>query len=308
MASWQARAFAACIRAFVRRDDWGEPRTLARRSRRVFGPPRIWQWVVSRGVHIEPVSDPVRGEWVHPPNRQTDAVILYVHGGGFVSCSAATHRPITIWLARRTGARVFNVDYRLAPEHPFPAAIDDVYSAYRWLADQAGIVAVAGDSAGGGLALSLATRVRDANFAAPASVVCFSPWVDLAGTGESRYTNAERDAMFAPNNVDQFARAALGGASPSNPLASPFYADLSGLSPLYLEVGADEQLLDDARRVHGKVIASGGDSTLHIVEGVFHAWQLCAHLMPEANQSLDAASEFITTHFMNAHAAIEATR
>lgn len=223
--------------------------------------------------------------------------MLYVHGGGYVACSAATHRPITAGLARRTHRRILALDYRLAPEHRFPAALDDTVAAYHWLLEQ-GVapraLALAGDSAGGGLVLATLVRLRDEGVPLPSCAVCFSPWTDLAGTGASLQRNDGRCAMFRPRNIPDFARAYLASASPLNPYASPVYADLRGLPPLLLQVESTELLLDDARRVHDKVREAGGVSRLEVVDGVFHGWQMLDGFMPEATQALDQASLFMS--------------
>ena len=223
-------------------------------------------------------------------------VVLYLHGGGYVAGSPATHRPITAALARLTGRRVFSLDYRLAPEYRFPAALDDAMAGYRWLLRQGmppGSVALAGDSAGGGLVLATLLRVRDEQLPPPACAVCFSPWTDLEGTGESVSLNNGQCAVFRPDNIVQFARVYLGEAPARNPYASPVFADLGGLPPLLLQVGADEILLDDARRVHDNVQRAGGVSTLEVFDGVFHVWQMLDGFLPEARTALRQAARFI---------------
>ena len=205
----------------MRRARWGgDAEALARRARRVFGAPNPLQWLRTRGVRIEPVrTGDVRGEWVTAA-RAEQGVVLYMHGGGYVAGSPATHRPITAALARLTGRRVFSLDYRLAPEHRFPAALDDALAAYRWLLWQgitSGGVALAGDSAGGGLVLALALRARDEGLPQPACGICFSPWTDLAGTGESLTRNNGLCATFRPENIPDFARVYLGPVTPKEP-------------------------------------------------------------------------------------------
>lgn len=280
----------------MRRATWGDERALVARARRVFGLPRPWRWLWTRGVRISPLrEDRIRGEWI-VGDRSERGAVLYVHGGGYVACSAATHRPITAGLARRTRRRIMALDYRLAPEHRFPAALDDTVAAYRWLLDQ-GVapraLALAGDSAGGGLVLATLVRLRDEGVPLPSCAVGFSPWTDLAGTGASLQLNDGRCAMFRPRNIPDFARAYLGSASPLNPYASPVYADLRGLPPLFLQVESTELLLDDARRVHDKVREAGGVSRLEVVDGVFHGWQMLDGFVPEATQALDQASAFM---------------
>ena len=295
MPSWQARISNASVRTFVRRRDWGDVALVARRSRLVFGAPWPYQWITRQGLELRRVNESgIEGEWLIP-RSPARGVILYIHGGGFVSCSAATHRPITASLARRTRAALFSANYRLAPEHPFPSAIDDVVAAYRWLVRSVGgaPIAVAGDSAGGGLALSLAIHARDHGLTPPAGVVLFSPWTDLAGRGESLRANDGRCAMFRPENIPAFAAAYLGPVPADDPRVSPVYADLHGLPPLLLQVGSTELLLDDARRVHERATAAGSESHLTIYDDVHHGWQMLSPLVPEARAALGEAATFI---------------
>jgi epsilon-lactone hydrolase len=240
----------------------------------------------------------VRGEWVIPKEFDNN-VVLYLHGGGYVSCSPATHRPITAALARLTGSRVFSLDYRVAPEHRFPAALDDAMAAYQWLLEQgltASAISVAGDSAGGGLVLGLLLQARDTGLPLPACGVCFSPWTDLAGTGASIRFNDGRCAMFHTENIAEFAAAYLGGHSPYESYASPVHADLRGLPPLLLQVGSTELLLDDTRLVHDKIQKAKGVSRMEIYEDVFHCWQMLDGIVPEARTALRQAAAFIRSH------------
>jgi acetyl esterase/lipase len=298
MTSWQARAFNAGVRTLVRRRDWGDLDLVARRARFVFGAPWPYQWIARSGLELRTVdAGGVHGEWLRRSNPARGA-ILYIHGGGFVSCSAATHRPITASLARRTRSAVFSTNYRLAPESPFPAGLDDVIATYEWLVrETAGSpIAVAGDSAGGGLALALAVHARDARLTMPACLVLFSPWTDLAGRGASVVANDGRDAMFRPENIPAFASLYLGSAPADDPRASPVYADLHGLPPLLLQVGSTELLLDDSRRVHERVVAAGGESRLSVYDDVHHGWQMLTPFVPEARAALGEAAGFIRAH------------
>jgi acetyl esterase/lipase len=296
MPSWQARCLTLAIRVLMRRASWGDPHTLVRRARRLFGAPNPLGWLRTRGVRIERVRQgPVRGEWV-TPERSDRGVLLYLHGGGYVACSAASHRPITAALARLARRRVFSLDYRLAPDHRFPAALDDAVAAYRWLLEQGTsprLLALAGDSAGGGLVLGTLLRARDEGLPRAACAVCFSPWTDLAGTGDSLRTNDGRCAMFRPENIAAFARIYLGDAAPRDPYASPVFADLGGLPPLLLQVGSSELLLDDARRVHDGIRGAAGASTLQVFDGVFHVWHMLDGFLPEARVALQQAAEFL---------------
>ena len=269
---------------------------MAHRARRLWGFPPLLQRMALRGIgHQLVVDGGVRGEWLIPPTPAS-GVVLYVHGGGYVACSAATHRPLTTALARATGCRVFSADYRLAPEARFPAAFDDVTAVYHWLVTRGAPgerIVIAGESAGGGLVLALAVHARDQGWPAPAGVVAFSPWTDLAGTGASLTGNAGRCAMFRPDNIAAFAAAYLGPASPKDPRASPLYADLRGLPPLLVQVGSTELLLDDARRVHEGVRSTGGSSRLTVYDDVPHAWHLTTPWVPEARAAIAEAAEFI---------------
>lgn len=297
MSSWQAQCLNASVRLFIRRRKWGnDEQAVARRARRFFGSPSIYQWFRIRGLRLSQVCEGnIRGEWVEPKNYD-EGVILYLHGGGYVSCSVSKYRPITASLARLTRMRVFSVEYRLAPENRFPAALDDAVAAYRWLLEQglpASAISLAGDSAGGGLVLSLLLRARDTGLPLPACGVCFSPWTDLAGTGASVHFNEGRCVTFYGENISEFAAAYLGDQSPFDSYASPVHADLSGLPPLLLQVGSTELLLDDSRNVHNKIQEDKGISRLEIYDDVAHCWQMFDGLVPEAREALRRAAAFI---------------
>ncbi|HZF69172.1 MAG TPA: alpha/beta hydrolase [Gemmatirosa sp.] len=305
MPSLPNRLFTAYARLVIRRRRWGDtPAALARRARRLFGAPPALQRLATRGLAVRPVHDAatgVRGEWLTRPSNTSrtptpPGVLLYVHGGGFVAGSAADHRTVTAALARALGLPVFACDYRLAPEAPFPAALDDVCAAYRWLLDRGAPdapVAVAGESAGGGLALLLAQHARDAGWAAPACVAALSPWADLTGQLPAVRANEGRCAMFHPENLPAFAGAYLGDVSPAHPRASPLAAAADGLPPVLLQVGADELLLDDARAMHARIRAAGGESRLEEWPDVAHGWHLMAPLVPEASRAIDAVATFV---------------
>lgn len=222
--------------------------------------------------------------------------MLYLHGGGYVSCSPATHRPITAGLARLAAARVFAPDYRLAPEHPYPAALDDAERAYRWLIGQ-GIsprtLVLAGDSAGGGLALALLLRLRDHRVPLPACAVLLSPWTDLTGSGASVRENDGRCAMFRPANLPAFAACYAPPAAWRDPGVSPLFGSLGGLPPLHIQVGAEELLRDDALRVHDRVRSAGGESELSMYDGVFHGWHMLDGFVPEARRAIEHAASFV---------------
>lgn len=276
-------------------------RARAHAAARVWSPkvPAVWQLV-------ERYADgdaPLRGEWLA---RHADAApgtpirtMLYCHGGGYYFCSPHSHRSLTFGLAARTGARTFSLDYRLAPEHPFPAALDDALAAYRQLlADGTPpeSLVVAGDSAGGGLALALLVALRDASEPLPAAAVLFSPWTDLAATGATLVTNDGADPMFCGASIGRAAKFYVGDSDPRHPHLSPLYADLSGLPPLLILAASTEVLLDDARRVAEKARAAAVDVEFEVWPKVPHAWPLFAPFVPEACRALDRASAFIRQH------------
>lgn len=244
------------------------------------------------------LADGVPVEWVANAAADVQKVVLYLHGGGYVIGSAATHRSLASRLSAACAARVLVVDYRLAPEHPFPAAVDDALTVYRWaLAEglQADQIVLAGDSAGGGLVLALLVRIREAGLPMPACGVCLSPWVDLEGTGASAAPGAVNDPMVTLAGIQGMAAAYAGGQLTA-PLASPLHADLSRLPPLLIQVGTREILLDDARRIAAKARAAGVSVTLQEEAGLIHVWQLFPGV-PEADQAVVRIGDFVALHW-----------
>jgi acetyl esterase/lipase len=239
----------------------------------------------------------VPGEWVEGP-ESNGITLLYLHGGGYFGCSAETHRSITAGFALQ-GFRVYAPDYRLAPENKFPAAVEDAVAVYRALLKEGHLpqsIVISGESAGGGLTLSLLLELRASGVPLPVSAALFSPWTDLAATGDSIRSNAKRCAMFCGTDIAPTARYYLGDTDPRNPLASPLYADLSGLPPLLIHVGADEVLRDDSTRLAERARAAGVPTELKIWPVVPHAWQLAPHKIPEGRQSLREAAAFLRAH------------
>lgn len=228
---------------------------------------RVWSPRVPRGWRLreqyEESDWPLRGEWLDPDAAVGSArvpTILYLHGGGYYFCSPRTHRAVSFGLATRTGARVFSLDYRLAPEHRFPAALDDAIAAYRRLIAAGALpqtVVMAGDSAGGGLALAALVALRDAGDPLPAGALLFSPWTDLAATGASISANDGADPMFSGASIARAAKLYLGDTAATHPYASPLYADMQKLPPLFIQAGSTEVLLDDARRVAARATQAG---------------------------------------------------
>ena len=231
----------------------------------------------------------VPAQWLTPEGARSDRVLLYVHGGGYVLMSAETHRKMVSHIAKAIGCRALNVDYRLAPEHPHPAPVNDALAAYRYLLAQ-GIepahIAIAGDSAGGGLAIATALKIRDEGLPMPAALAPISPWTDMEGNGESVKTRAAVDMIVSPQALSQLAGVFLGGASARDPYASPLYADLKGLPPTYIQVGDDEVLLDDSLRFATKARVAGVDVTCEVFPEMQHVFQIAAGGMPEADQAV----------------------
>jgi len=230
--------------------------------------------------------------------------ILFLHGGGFIVGSPALYRHFTWRIASAARARVLSVDYRLAPEHPFPAALDDAVTAYRWLlADGAEPqrIAVMGDSAGGGLALSLLLRLRDESIRLPAAAVALSPWTDLALTGLSFKLNASADPLVSTEQARRFVDYYLAGADPRTPYASPLYGKPEGLPPTIIQVGSDEVLRDDAVRMADRMRAAGCRVELEIWPRMPHVWHLFAPVMPEARRAIERIGAFVTNAMRPLH-------
>ena len=234
------------------------------------------------------------------PNRR----LLYVHGGGYVIGSAVTHRRLCEDIARAGGCAVLNLDYRLAPEHPFPAAVEDAIEGFKFLqsngpngAGAAESTFVAGDSAGGGLTLATLLAARDQGVDQPNAAIGISAWTDLAITGETIQTRADADPLITDSAmVSGMAAQYLGDAAADDPLASPLYADYAGLPPLLLQVGDAEILLSDTTRVAEKARAAGVDVVEEVWDEMFHVWHAFAPMLPEGQAAIDRIGEFINQH------------
>ncbi len=255
-------------------------------------------------VIVEPVdAHGVPAEWTRTPAARSDHVLLFLHGGGYVSGSLTSHRHMVAQAGREAGARTLALDYRLAPEHPFPAALEDALAGYRFLLD-AGIaparIAFAGESAGGGLALATALSLREAGRPLPGCLWLSSPWTDLALTGASLETKAAVDPLLSRAYLSELANLYLNGADARGPLVSPIYADLAGLPPILIQVGSAETLLDDAVRLAAG--AGGADVSVHleIWPAMIHAWHLFYQEVAEGRRSLAAAGAFIRAHLDSA--------
>lgn len=247
-------------------------------------------------VKVERVSAPVApAEWLRPPGAVAGRVVLYLHGGGYVIGSPRSHRHLAAAIAAAGQASALLLDYRLAPEHPYPAAVDDATAAYRWLVDQGiapGHIVIGGDSAGGGLTVATLLALRDARLPLPAGGVCISPWVDLTCSGGSYRTKAAVDPIVTRTGVEEMARAYLGGSAARTPLASPLFADLRGLPPLLVHVGSDEVLLDDAVQLADRARSAGVDATLEVWDRMIHVWHWFLPMLDEAQAAVDGIGRF----------------
>jgi acetyl esterase/lipase len=256
-----------------------------------------WQVPLPKGVHLKSVPADAAAllcpaEWlsVQAPQR----TVLYFHGGGYFSCGLDTHRPVVAAISRRAQARVLSVDYRLAPEHPCPAAVEDALAWYRdVLSDTpAAQIVLAGDSAGGGLVVACLQAALQQGLPMPAGAVLFSPWVDLASTGESVQAQARTDVMFNPENLVDAAQLYLAGRSATDPVASPLYGDMEGLPALLIFASQSEILLSDATRLHDKAQAAGVTSQLVLQPNMPHVWPIMV-MLPEAKASLRQVAAFM---------------
>jgi len=255
------------------------------------------QYQIPTDVHIESVeANGVIAEWSSTPDANPACVILFLHGGGYVSGSLDSHRPLAMEIARVCGARTLALGYRLAPEYPFPAALEDALAGYRFLLSS-GIdprhIAVAGDSAGGGLTVALMVSARDAGLPQPACGWCISPWVDLECLSESMTSKAEVDPLIQKPYLKELAQAYLNGADPRTPLASPIYAGLKGLAPLLIQVGSAESLLDDAVRLANVAGAADVAVTLEIWPDMIHAWPLFHQQVTAGRHAIARAAAFM---------------
>jgi monoterpene epsilon-lactone hydrolase len=268
-----------------------ERRAQYERAERVFPTPP--------DVSIEPVTVPDRpAEWLRPSGARTDAAVLYLHGGGYVIGSPRSHRHLAAAIARAAGTTGLLVDYRLAPEHPFPAAVDDALAAYQWLLGRGlapGRVVVAGDSAGGGLTVALLLGLRDRGLPPPAAGVCISPWVDLTCSGATYATKAAVDPIVTRQSTTAMAQAYAGAHDLKAPLLSPLYADLRGLPPLLVQVGSDEVLLDDALGLAERARAAGVDVTVEEWPAMIHVWHWFLPMLTEAERAIGVVGEFVRT-------------
>ncbi|MEJ7931637.1 alpha/beta hydrolase [Ramlibacter sp. AN1015] len=281
---------------------WGPGTTIGEMRRQ-------WDTFLRSGhvaAELEPVdANGVPCRWVRAPGASRERAIVYLHGGGYQVGSLDSHHNVMVAFSAASGCSVLGIDYRLAPEHRFPAPVEDSLLVWRWLlargftGEQVGI---AGDSAGAGIAVALMTLLRDKSLPLPAAAVAMSPWVDMEASGASYARNAARDPVTQRTVILQMARTYLGKmADPREPLASPIHANLARLPPLLVQVGSDEVLLDDAVQLVERAASQGTDARLSVWNGMVHVFQLFTGRLPEADAAIEQAATFLRAA-MDSHA------
>ena len=292
MASWQTKALNLVLHVTIKRLMSG--RSTLQDTRRFIeakGRPRL-----PPGVEMKPVrAHSFRGDWIRTPRSSEALTLLYLPGGGFVLPASAQVPPMVARLCRATGARALLVHYRLAPEHPFPAGLEDCLAAYRYLLDigtDPKSIVIAGDSAGGGLTLSTLLALRDDGDPMPGAAVVISPFTDFSFGGESRFSNARHDPMLPSEGMRQMNALYLDDALHDNPLVSPVFGDFRGLPPILAHVGSTEVLLDDTRRVGERAVSQGVDFRVEVWDQVPHVWHIWPFL-PETTAAIARIGEFV---------------
>ncbi len=295
MTSVRARAVRALIRASMKSID-----TLTLEERRARTERAAARIALPRRTRVKAVNaGGVPSELVTVPGSRKDVTVLFLHGGAFCLGSARTHRALAARICARSAARALVPDYRLAPEHPFPAALEDVLAAVRWLyaaGVKPGGLVIAGDSAGGNLALSALIALRDAGDPLPAAAVCISPPTDLSGSSASIQDRAALDPMLSVESILPLRRAYIPDEECGNPLASPLLADLHGLPPILIQVGTFEILYDDSVRFAEKARAAGVEVSLEVWDRLWHVFQSAAPYVPEANRAIRRIGAFVRAH------------
>jgi len=284
------------VLAFLSQNPEGETPSLADQRARLDSLAQFFP--VPDGVEVEPATvGGVTGEWVRARRARRDAALLYLHGGGYLLGSPASHRHLAAAISEAAGISVFSADYRLAPEHPFPAAVDDAVAAYRGLLESgipASKLAIAGDSAGGGLTIATLVALRDKKIAIPAAAVALSPWADLSGSGESHVSRAARDPMVGLEGLRGMAAGYLNGGDARSPLASPLFAELKGLPPLLIQVGTEEVLHSDAMGLAAKAEAAGVEVSFESWGGMMHVWHVFHPILSEGRDAIARIGTFLS--------------
>ena len=264
----------------------------------IFG--AVLSFLSLRSYNLAKVSaNNVPAEWNTPENAVGQRVMMYLHGGAYVAGSLKSHREMVFRLASASRARALAIDYRLAPEHPYPAALKDAFNAYQYLLDmgtEATDITIIGDSAGGGLALALLQKLRSKEIPLPACAICLSPWTDLTGSGQTMRSNSKIDPMLTPQLLDEDARYYANGMDMKIPTISPLFGSFAGLPPILIQVGSDEILLDDSRRLVALAKNDGLEIELDIWPGMFHVWQMFFLLLSDARKAINKIGRFVEKH------------
>ncbi len=252
---------------------------------------------LARGTEVVTTENRgITGEWLIPAKTASDTIIMHCHGGGYIMGSPASHRSMLSWMAHLCKCKVFSFDYRLAPEHPFPAGLEDAEAVYRWLLDEgfpARDIILSGDSAGGGMAVAMAVKLREKGVALPAALVLLSPWVDLTLAGVSIDSRKTHDILLSPDLLRIAAKLYTAEHPADDPLISPLFADLSGLPPVLIQAGSKELLLSDAVRLAGALQKAGSEAELQMWDNVMHVWHFTAAYLPEARRAIQSIHTFI---------------
>ena len=291
MPSLQARFWKMLMRRmFRKRMSIEEYRTLTNSSSRLSPP-------IPKGMDVHRFEvEAIPAVWISPAVADANMVILHLHGGGYVTGGIDSHLMMCLPMAQALKTRMLLFDYRLAPEHPFPAALEDGLKTYRWLLEQGyppSDIVISGDSAGGGLALAVILSLRENGEPLPVGAICFSPWTDLTFAGESHITNARSDVVNTKNVLQEWASAYTEQTNLRNPLVSPVFANFHGLPPLFIQVNDDELLLDDARLLAKKARADGVDVTLKVWHGMWHVWHTAGTMIPESKKTYEEIGQFL---------------
>ena len=245
------------------------------------------------------IAGDIPAYWVSMPGADKNKVLLFLHGGGYMfGGTMSTHKDLVWRLAKAAQCPVLSLEYRLAPENPYPAPQNDAFAAYKWLLERYSPkgIAIAGDSAGGGLTFATLLRAKDEGLPLPAAVVGMSPWTDLACTGESIVTNASKDALIPGDSIKEGMVYILDGADPYHPYASPLYGDYTGCCPALIQVGSEEVLLDDSRRLAHKMEVAGVPVVLDVWSKMPHVWQVMSMILPEGKVAIDRIGVFLRGH------------
>ena len=241
----------------------------------------------------------IRAAWIKPTDAEQGKAILHLHGGGYVTGSIEFYEMMCIQMAQTLKMNLLLPEYRLAPEQPFPAALEDALKMYRWLRSQGykpADILISGDSAGGGLCLATVLALREAGEALPAAIVCFSPWVDLLCKGKSHLSKAKSEVLLRTETLKEWGLLYTAEINLSNPLVSPVYGDFHGFPPLFIQVGSEEILLDDAVQLAEKARGDGVNVTLKVWDGMWHVWQALGKLIPESGLAFEELAEFVRAH------------